>query len=263
MPIITIFCCVSSDLHCSYLGFYMQTKCEFCGFVQNVPKPYKDKEIKCSSCKETFVAKRYLPPKYFPAPDTGSTPERPNGYASKGIVAIIIGLILITFAAICYSSWCHRELQNTKENAALWQLGAVPVARYWPDELEMLCGNFGKLELAADLKGFSMSEDTRCRIIDHLNFEIKILNLPVSTEPVRIARNALVKAMQAEISVLEFEQQHAIENDKHGRLLGNKEYVRLMEHSMELRGEAMVKINKLVYNENFKRQWLRLTNENT
>lgn len=52
-------------------GFDMETKCPHCNVIFKTPDEYKGKEIKCPTCKQSFVATKFVAPPSIEKPGTG------------------------------------------------------------------------------------------------------------------------------------------------------------------------------------------------
>jgi len=115
--------------------------------------------------------------------------------------------------------------------------------------LQNLCQLLGELDLAAQLKGPSLSEGTRDLLIANLSYNVEIrLHIKWFGQESKLFKEAidlLEGAIQAEIDVLAYERDNP-EILQNGAWYSDEKFMQLMNKSMELRGEADWEITTLM-----------------
>ena len=82
----------------------MKTQCPACQHVQYIPEHYANKEIKCSNCKEPFVATEYHEPAAAPEPPPKPKPTpRPKLPSSHWLDVMAILGIFFSILGIIFS----------------------------------------------------------------------------------------------------------------------------------------------------------------
>jgi len=222
----------------------METKCPFCDEVFKIPKEYFGDFVICPFCKQSFKATRiqkHLPPEQKENVFVRLWNNSPTAYRT-GFLATL-GVISAVFFVYYFTGFLKRAKPPHPPPPKNISLDYQSTSRGTGDDLRLLCTTLGSLQMAASLKTVSLSDGTRSHMISNLDYGIKLLNFSKMDTPLKKAKSVLIDAIKAEIDVLQFENKSS---NKDAFLLKNKNYMRLLNRSMGLRGEAWAGINRLM-----------------
>lgn len=237
----------------------MNTQCPKCKKVFALPKEYKGQQIKCPRCKETFVPQKF---KKSPIVVPSNLPRKSGNLLGKiwnnspvayrtGFLATLGVITALLLSIYIYGrAFPFRSSLKPKATNQYYQLYSIPSSiQGRGNMLQNLCKLLGELDLAARLKDPSLSEGTRNLLIARLNANIKFqLNIKWFGREEKTFEKAidlLGGAIQAEIDVLIYERNNP-EKCENGAWYFNKNYMQLMNKSMELRGKADWEITRLM-----------------
>ena len=233
--------------------FFMKTQCPNCKNIFKLPAEYVKKNVKCKKCSEVFVGEKFnKPPVVVPylAHQGGNFITKawlrsPPAFRSGFLVTLgaLTALLLTFYTMGIFNKNPSRSLPPGYTTSDYQFYPTSSLLSGTGSDLNVLCSTLGSLEMAASLKFPSLSEGTRSIIISHLDYKIKILEFMSMDPLLERAKEAVVDAIRAEIDALEFEEQNT---GRGGSLLENPDYMRLLNKSMALRGEAIAEVDALM-----------------
>ena len=233
----------------------MKAQCPNCKTIFPVPDTYEGKFLKCTKCNEGFTAKIFKRPPIVVPTHHVRHKNIIKKIWTKSPLAYRTGFLttLGVISALTLSAYVYRL--KLSSHPSLDAESTYPVystsssIQGTGNMLRSLCKLHGELELTGHLKNPLLSERTRDLLITRLNNNKDIfLNIKWFGRDSQLfekAINSLKDAMQAEIDVLIYERQNP-EICKNGAWYYDKDYMKLMNKSIELRSEASMQIYKLM-----------------
>ena len=232
----------------------MKTQCPNCKNVFTVPLEYEDEEVKCRKCDTSFKPEKFKKPPIVIPPALPSTGNFITKLWAKTPAPFRVGFLttLGVISALTLSLYIYRQISFSRlflNPESTYPAYSIPSSvQGTGNMLQNLCSLLGELNLAARLKDPFLSEGTRnlliARLTDNMEFQLNIKWFGRDSKTFEKAINLLRAAIQAEINVLAYERDNP-EIWQNGTWYSDKNYMRLMNKSMELRGEARAEIDKL------------------
>ncbi len=233
----------------------MKTQCPYCKNVLTIPDEYKGKAVKCTKCKEDFTPEKFEKPLIVVPSQLPSKSNFITKIWTSSPVAYRTGFFaaLGVISALILSIYIYGQISPSRPSV---DSESIYPAYYNPSSvqgtgnmLQNLCKLLGELDLSARLKDPSLSEGTRnlliARLNDNVEFQLNIKWFGRESKLFEKAISLLGGAIQAEIDVLIYERDNP-KKCENGAWYYNRDYMRLMNKSIELRGEAWSEIYKLM-----------------